>query len=81
MIGLILFDFDWYNFKLDVWWIVERIGWMLWLVGINGVWVYGYLDDEGMVVYDFELLRWCVEVVVVELVDVGLDVKWIVVVG
>ncbi|WP_412023910.1 MULTISPECIES: OmpA family protein [Burkholderia] len=79
--GPILFDFDRYNLKPDVRRIVERIGRTLKSVGINGVRVYGYSDQEGADDYDFELSRRRAEVVEIELVDVGLDAKRIVIVG
>ncbi|MEN2472535.1 OmpA family protein [Burkholderia stabilis] len=79
--GPILFDFDRYNLKPDVRRIVERIGRTLKSAGINGVRVYGYSDQEGADDYDFELSRRRAEVVEIELVDVGLDAKRIVIVG
>ncbi|KWF24975.1 OmpA family protein [Burkholderia pseudomultivorans] len=79
--GPILFDFDRYNLKPDVRRIVERIGRTLRSAGINGVRVYGYSDNEGTDSYDLELSRRRAEVVAIELVDVGLDGKRIVVVG
>ncbi|WP_175944111.1 OmpA family protein [Burkholderia pyrrocinia] len=79
--GPILFDFDRYNLKPDVRRIVERIGRTLRSVGINGVRVYGYSDQEGADDYDFELSRRRAEIVAIELVDVGLDAKRIAVVG
>lgn len=79
--GPILFDFDRYNLKPDVRRIVERIGRTLRSVGINGVRVYGYSDQEGADDYDFELSRRRAEIVAIELVDVGLDGKRIAVVG
>lgn len=50
-------------------------------VGINGVRVYGYSDEEGADAYDLELSRRRAEVVAIELVDVGLDAKRIAIVG
>ncbi|MCU9953859.1 MULTISPECIES: OmpA family protein [Burkholderia] len=79
--GPILFDFDRYNLKPDVRRIVERIGRTLRSVGINGVRVYGYSDQEGADDYDFELSRRRAEIVAIELVDVGLDAQRIAVVG
>ncbi|WP_321812406.1 MULTISPECIES: OmpA family protein [unclassified Burkholderia] len=79
--GPILFDFDRYNLKPVVRRIVERIGRTLRSAGINGVRVYGYSDEEGETAYDLELSRRRAEVVAIELVDVGLDGKQIVVVG
>lgn len=79
--GPILFDFDRYNLKPDVRRIVERIGRTLSSVGINGVRVYGYSDEEGADAYDLELSRRRAEVVAIELVDVGLDAKRIAIVG
>ncbi len=79
--GPILFDFDRYNLKPDVRRIVERIGRTLRSAGINGVRVYGYSDQEGAVDYDLELSRRRAEVVAIELVDVGLDPKRIVIAG
>nr|WP_175799885.1 OmpA family protein [Burkholderia anthina] len=79
--GPILFDFDRYNLRPDVRRIVERIGKTLRSAGINGVRVYGYSDEEGEASYDLELSRRRAEVVAIELVDVGLDGKRIVIVG
>ncbi|WP_234744844.1 OmpA family protein [Burkholderia sp. WTPI3] len=79
--GPILFDFDRYNLRPDVRRIVERIGRTLKSAGINGVRVYGYSDEEGEAAYDLELSRRRAEVVAIELVDVGLDGKRIVIVG
>lgn len=79
--GPILFDFDRYNLRPDVRRIVERIGRTLKSAGINGVRVYGYSDEEGAAAYDLELSRRRAEVVAIELVDVGLDGKRIVIVG
>lgn len=79
--GPILFDFDRYNLKPDVRRIVERIGRTLSSVGINGVRVYGYSDEEGADAYNVELSRRRAEVVAIELVDVGLDAKRIAIVG
>ncbi|WP_175689838.1 OmpA family protein [Burkholderia anthina] len=79
--GPILFAFDRYNLLPDVRRIVDRIGKTLKSAGINGVRVYGYSDDEGGASYDLELSRRRAEVVAIELVDVGLDGKRIVIVG
>lgn len=79
--GPILFAFDRYNLLPDVRRIVDRIGKTLKSAGINGVRVYGYSDEEGEASYDLELSRRRAEVVAIELVDVGLDGKRIVIVG